>query len=80
MAKTSLSLTGDPSVKGAPKDFTLNINDVSISVGAGFVVPICGEVTTVLVSYLSSLFIATSFADIKNARASYTSCHLRYRS
>lgn len=44
MAKTALSLTGDPNIKGAPKDFTLNINDVSISVGAGFIVPICGEV------------------------------------
>lgn len=78
MAKTSLSLTGDPSIKGAPKDFTLNINDVSISVGAGFVVPICGEVTTVIPLVCIHFFTATSFADIKDARASYTSCHLRH--
>lgn len=52
MAKTSLSLTGDPNIKGAPTDFTLNINDVSISVGAGFVVPICGDVSDSKVIFL----------------------------
>lgn len=45
MAKTALSLSGDPSIKGAPTDFTLKISDISISAGAGFIVPICGEVT-----------------------------------
>nr|XP_022911778.1 C-1-tetrahydrofolate synthase, cytoplasmic [Onthophagus taurus] len=45
MAKTPLSLTGDPTIKGAPTDFTLKINDISISVGAGFIIPICGEIT-----------------------------------
>lgn len=33
MAKTSNSLTGDPSIKGAPIDFTLNITDIFVSVG-----------------------------------------------
>lgn len=46
MAKTSNSLTGDPSIKGAPTDFTLDIRDIFVSVGAGFVVPIVGEVST----------------------------------
>lgn len=45
MAKTPLSLTGDPTIKGAPKGFTLKINDVTLSAGAGFIVPICGEIT-----------------------------------
>lgn len=45
MAKTSLSLTGDPSIKGAPVNFKLNINDMNVSVGAGFVIPICGEIS-----------------------------------
>ncbi|CAG4953717.1 unnamed protein product [Parnassius apollo] len=45
MAKTSNSLTGDPSVKGAPTGFTLRINDIFVSVGAGFVVPMCGEIS-----------------------------------
>lgn len=44
MAKTSNSLTGDPSIKGAPTGFKLDINDIFVSVGAGFVVPIAGEI------------------------------------
>lgn len=47
MAKTHLSLSGDPTVKGAPRDFVLRINNISISVGAGFVIPIVGEVLLV---------------------------------
>ncbi|XP_966870.2 C-1-tetrahydrofolate synthase, cytoplasmic [Tribolium castaneum] len=46
MAKTAASLTGDPSIKGAPTGFDLKINDVSLSAGAGFVVPIVGEIST----------------------------------
>lgn len=45
MAKTSNSLTGDPSVKGAPVGFTLRINGIFVSVGAGFVVPMAGEIS-----------------------------------
>lgn len=45
MAKTSLSLSGDPSLKGAPKGFTLNVNDIFLSAGAGFIVPLCGEIS-----------------------------------
>ncbi|XP_031367074.1 C-1-tetrahydrofolate synthase, cytoplasmic isoform X2 [Apis dorsata] len=37
MAKTSNSLTGDPSIKGAPIDFTLNITDIFVSVGADII-------------------------------------------
>jgi len=45
MAKTSNSLTGDPAIKGAPSNFTLVINDVLLSAGAGFIVPMCGEIS-----------------------------------
>ncbi|XP_053613814.1 C-1-tetrahydrofolate synthase, cytoplasmic isoform X2 [Plodia interpunctella] len=45
MAKTSNSLTGDPAVKGAPTGFVLKINDIFVSVGAGFVVPMVGEIS-----------------------------------
>lgn len=45
MAKTSNSLTGDPSIKGAPTGFTLVINDIFLSAGAGFIVASCGEIT-----------------------------------
>jgi hypothetical protein len=44
MAKTSRSLTGDPAVKGAPTGYTLPVTNVMVSVGAGFVVPLVGEV------------------------------------
>lgn len=45
MAKTALSITGDPSIKGAPTGFPLKINDIFVSVGAGFVIPMVGEIS-----------------------------------
>lgn len=44
MAKTALSLSGDPSIKGVPENYTLPIKDVYLSAGAGFLVVIAGEV------------------------------------
>jgi len=46
MAKTHLSLSHDPNLKGAPKGFTLPIRDIRISAGAGFLYPLCGEMRT----------------------------------
>lgn len=46
MAKTQYSLTHDASKKGAPVGFTLPIRDVNASVGAGFIFPLVGEMTT----------------------------------
>ena len=43
IAKTQYSLTDDPKLMGAPKGWTLNINDVSLSAGAGFVVAVSGN-------------------------------------
>jgi formate--tetrahydrofolate ligase len=43
IAKTQYSLTDDPRRMGAPKGWALNINDVSLSAGAGFVVAISGN-------------------------------------
>lgn len=45
MAKTSNSLTGDPTIKGAPVGFKMVVNDIFISAGAGFIVPICGNIS-----------------------------------
>ncbi|XP_026494266.2 C-1-tetrahydrofolate synthase, cytoplasmic isoform X2 [Vanessa tameamea] len=45
MAKTSNSLTGDPTIKGAPTGFPLRVNDIFVSVGAGFIVPMVGEIS-----------------------------------
>lgn len=38
MAKTPLSLTGDPKIKGLPEEFTLDIKEIRPSLGAGFLV------------------------------------------
>ncbi len=46
MAKTHLSLSHDPKLKGRPKGFTLPVRDVRLSAGAGFVYPICGSMLT----------------------------------
>ena len=46
MAKTHLSLSHDPTLKGVPKDFTLPVRDVRASVGAGFLYPLCGVFPT----------------------------------
>jgi formyltetrahydrofolate synthetase len=46
MAQTHLSLSHDPTLKGAPKGFTLPIRDIRASVGAGFLYPLCGEMRT----------------------------------
>ena len=46
MAKTHLSLTGDPTIKGRPKNFWIEITDVRISAGAGFIYPLVGKVLT----------------------------------
>uniref|UniRef100_A0AC34Q1T1 Formate--tetrahydrofolate ligase n=2 Tax=Panagrolaimus sp. JU765 TaxID=591449 RepID=A0AC34Q1T1_9BILA len=46
MAKTQLSLSHDPTKKGAPTGFTLPVRDVRVSAGAGFIFPLCGDITT----------------------------------
>lgn len=46
MAKTHLSLTADPAIKGAPVGFALPIREVRASVGAGFIYPLVGEMRT----------------------------------
>lgn len=46
MAKTHLSLSHMPEVKGAPKNFVLPIREVRASIGAGFIYPIIGTMST----------------------------------
>ncbi len=46
IAKTHLSISSDPSLKGAPTGWTLPVREVRASVGAGFVYPICGDMRT----------------------------------
>ncbi|MGO9709885.1 MAG: formate--tetrahydrofolate ligase [Polyangiaceae bacterium] len=46
MAKTQLSLSDDPTVVGRPKDFVITVRGVRLSAGAGFLVPLTGDMMT----------------------------------
>jgi methylenetetrahydrofolate dehydrogenase (NADP+)/methenyltetrahydrofolate cyclohydrolase/formyltetrahydrofolate synthetase/formate--tetrahydrofolate ligase len=46
MAKTHLSISHDPSLKGAPSGFIVPVREVRASVGAGFIYPLLGEMRT----------------------------------
>ena len=46
MAKTHLSLSHNPELKGVPKGFVLPVRDIRASVGAGFLYPLCGDMRT----------------------------------
>jgi formate--tetrahydrofolate ligase len=46
VAKTPLSLSFDPALKGAPTGWRLPVREVRASVGAGFIYPICGDMRT----------------------------------
>jgi formate--tetrahydrofolate ligase len=46
MAKTPASFSTDPAMRGAPEGHMLNVRDLRLSAGAGFVVAICGDVLT----------------------------------
>ncbi|HEX5626162.1 MAG TPA: formate--tetrahydrofolate ligase, partial [Saprospiraceae bacterium] len=43
MAKTQKSLSDNPDLIGRPKDFTLTVRQIEIAAGAGFIIPITGE-------------------------------------
>ena len=46
MAKTQYSVTDDPKLMGWPKNFTVTVKSVAISSGAGFAVPLLGDIMT----------------------------------
>jgi len=46
VAKTQRSLTDDPARLGRPRGFSITVNDVYISAGAGFLVALTGDITT----------------------------------
>jgi formate--tetrahydrofolate ligase len=46
MAKTQMSFTADPTKLGAPDGHELNVRDVRMAAGAGFLVAICGDIMT----------------------------------
>jgi methylenetetrahydrofolate dehydrogenase (NADP+) / methenyltetrahydrofolate cyclohydrolase / formyltetrahydrofolate synthetase len=46
MAKTHLSLSHDPTLKGVPSGYRIPIRDIRASVGAGFLYPLLGKMST----------------------------------
>ncbi len=46
MAKTPLSLSHDPKLKGRPEGFTLPVTDVRVAAGAGYIYPLTGNILT----------------------------------
>ncbi len=46
MAKTHLSLTDDPTRPGRPRGFNIVVREVRLSAGAGYIVPLTGEIMT----------------------------------
>jgi formyltetrahydrofolate synthetase len=59
MAKTHLSLSHDPKLKGVPKGFIIPIRDMRASVGAGFLYPVLGKIST-----MPGLSTRPAFMDI----------------
>ena len=46
MGKTQYSLSDDPTLLGAPKDFAVTVRSLKVSAGAGFIVALTGEIMT----------------------------------
>ena len=46
MAKTQYSLSDDPALLGAPKDFSVTVRSLKVSAGAGFIVALTGDIMT----------------------------------
>lgn len=46
IAKTQYSFSDDAKLLGAPNGFTMKVNEVRLSAGAGFIVVICGKIMT----------------------------------
>ncbi|HEY9175074.1 MAG TPA: formate--tetrahydrofolate ligase [Verrucomicrobiae bacterium] len=46
VAKTAMSLSDNPELRGRPRGFRITVNELRLSAGAGFVVAICGNIVT----------------------------------
>jgi len=44
IAKTQQSLSDNPALLGRPKDFLVTVREIQLAAGAGFIVPITGEI------------------------------------
>ena len=46
VAKTAMSLSDNPDLRGRPRGFRVKVNELRLSAGAGFIVAICGSIVT----------------------------------
>ena len=46
VAKTAMSLSDDPDLRGRPRGFRIKVNELRLSAGAGFIVAVCGNIVT----------------------------------
>lgn len=46
MAKTHLSLSHNPKLKGKPSNYVFQVSDIRASLGAGFLYPVAGNIVT----------------------------------
>ena len=46
VAKTAMSLSDNPDLRGRPSGFRVKVNELRLSAGAGFIVAICGSIVT----------------------------------
>ena len=46
VAKTAMSLSDNPSLRGRPSGFRVKVNELRLSAGAGFIVAVCGNIVT----------------------------------
>jgi formate--tetrahydrofolate ligase len=46
VAKTAMSLSDDPGLRGRPRGFRVKVNELRLSAGAGFIVVVCGNIVT----------------------------------
>ena len=46
VAKTAMSLSDDPELRGRPSGFRIRVNELRLSAGAGFIVAVCGNIVT----------------------------------
>jgi formate--tetrahydrofolate ligase len=46
VAKTAMSLSDDPELRGRPRGFRIKVNELRLSAGAGFIVAVCGSIVT----------------------------------
>lgn len=66
MAKTQFSLSDDPKLLGAPKNWTLTVTDAHLAAGAGFIVVVAGNMLLMPGLSNATLQVASSRPHLKN--------------